>query len=443
MTVENSAQTADPEPAPGPPARPEPTAHTALDRYNARLRPWRIGYAAAIVVAVAIALIIVRVAWTHGEIAHTTLRSVPSAPASIALQSPSSAVTQAWTSTDPTAIGTPYWDGTIVTHDAHTVRGRNATTGAQTWSFTRSDRTMCTTIQIGGVTVAVYRLAGNCDEVDAMNSGTGAREWDRTLDEDGHPINGTPSFATQSQVVLISDSSVIYAIDPASGEDRWLFAEQGCTITGTAFGTSGALISQNCVNRDCTNLKFCRQGPQLLLRDLYAGTNTNTKTNGGNPDQIKWNAAVPATERPASADGTVSALDPGGELEVLNAGNGHATGQIALDSDAVAPVSAVAAGQSELLWTNGVSYGISDQHTLLWHASTPAPVTATTAPGFSAPDLDTALLAVALPPGIVLIDGSTGTVSRRFPVTAPPAGSLVYPFSSGFVVAGPSTTVYR
>jgi hypothetical protein len=34
-------------------------------------------------------------------------------------------------------------------------------------------------------------------------------------------------------------------------------------------------------------------------------------------------------------------------------------------------------------------------------------------------------------------------VKQTFPVSAPAAGSLVYPFGTGFVVAGPSTVVYK
>jgi hypothetical protein len=34
-------------------------------------------------------------------------------------------------------------------------------------------------------------------------------------------------------------------------------------------------------------------------------------------------------------------------------------------------------------------------------------------------------------------------VSRRFPVTPPAAGSVVYPFGAGYLVAGRETVLYR
>jgi outer membrane protein assembly factor BamB len=429
--------------APSPPAPPVDPSQAALDRYRARLRPWRLGYAAVITVAVVVAAVIVRVAYTHGEISHVTLHTVAHAPPTVALQAAAATQTQAWSSTDATAINDPIWNGTIVTFDQHTVRGRNAATGTPTWSYTRSDRTVCTAMQTDGVTIAVFRLAGNCDEVTALNSGTGVREWTRTLDENGHPINGTPSYDAQSDVFMVYDSAVIYAIDPGSGEDRWMFAEQGCTMTGAAFGTTGALISQNCSHRDCSGVKFCRQGSQLVLRDLYSGQNTNTDTNHGNPDQLKWNIPVNSAERPASADRMLSALGPGGQLQVLNSTSGKVQLRIALGASVQPPVTAVTANQSELLWIGGTTFAFTPAPSLLWKSATPGPPTVTTAPKFGQPDLSTAVVAAPGPSGVVVLDGDNGAAKHTYPVSAPPAGSQVYPLGTGFLVTGSSTVVYR
>jgi hypothetical protein len=46
-------------------------------------------------------------------------------------------------------------------------------TGQITWSCTRTDRVVCAAIDAGGATIAVYRLHGECDELTALDSGTG------------------------------------------------------------------------------------------------------------------------------------------------------------------------------------------------------------------------------------------------------------------------------
>src|SRR5262249_14678039 len=159
-------------------------SHAALTRYAKRMRPLRIWYIAGVVAAIAITVVLVAVAYSRGEISHAHLQTVPSGPPSIPVQPASGTLTRSWSSTDSTAIGTPISGGTVITYDDHTVRGRNARTGAQTWSYTRTDRTVCTAMQDDDTTLAVYELHGNCDEVTALDSGTGARKWTRTLDKD-------------------------------------------------------------------------------------------------------------------------------------------------------------------------------------------------------------------------------------------------------------------
>src|SRR5690349_19860172 len=176
------------EPAP-PEAPPRPPSDPALERYARRMRPWRIAYAAAVVVAALVLLVIVKIAYSVGEISSATLHTAAQPPPSIALAPPAAVLTEAWRSSDASAIGTPIVGGTVVTHDAHSVRGRDARTGKITWSYTRTDRTVCTAVQNASITVAVYELHGNCDELTGLDSGTGHRQWTRTLDKDSNQID--------------------------------------------------------------------------------------------------------------------------------------------------------------------------------------------------------------------------------------------------------------
>jgi len=420
----------------------------ALTEYGARMRKWRIGYGVLLAVLVVVAGVIVKVAYAHGEISHATLSTAPNAAPSVPLAAPAASPSQAWASDDHTAIGTPYWGGTLITYSTHAVVGRDALTGKVRWSYTRTDRTTCTAAQIGGVTIAVFRLHGNCDELTAVSSDTGARQWTRTLDKDGHPVNGTPQFTAGQDTFMVTTPQVIYAISPDGtsgagngGLDRWVFSEPGCTINSAVLGSAGALISQNCANPDCGTQKFCGAGPQLLLRDPMASDDSDSSKNKGNPDQIIWNL-IGNTSIPVSADDVISAVAKGsGKLTTFSAAaadHGKVVATLPLAAPASGAAQAVATANAELIRLDGDSYLVNDKGTsVLWHAATDA--LPTVASGGSLPSVE---IVVPTSAGVALLDPHTGKVTKAFALSAPPVGSSVYAFGTGFVVAGPRTVVY-
>ncbi len=297
----------------------------ALAAYTRRMRPLRIAYAIAVAAVVAIALVVVKIAYDHGELSHTHLHTVASAPPSVTNSaSPAARLAKAWSSTDTTALGSPVAEGTVVTHDAHTVRGRNALTGAQTWSYTRTDRTVCAAIQTELVTVAVYRLHGSCDELTALESTTGQRRWTRTLDTDGAAFEGPVRYYVNGTNVMFVSRTSIYTLavsgtadDGNGGLNEWTFYHRGCSINGAVLGPAGALISQTCHGEDCQGHKFCGDGHQLLLRDGSANYDEKSTTN---PDVVKWND-LGSTLVPTSAGATLTARDrDGATLTSLDAG---------------------------------------------------------------------------------------------------------------------------
>jgi hypothetical protein len=429
-----------------PPKPPKPI-QPAIERYTARMRRYRLIYLGVIVVVVIAVGITVGVVWSRGEAAHTTLRTAAQPAPSIALQTPSATLSQAWGNSDRTAIGTPYWGGTVVTYSADSVRGRNGTTGAITWSYTRTDRKLCQVIQDQSVTVAIFELHGNCDEVTALDSGTGARKWTRTLDKDHQPLNGHPTYSLTPYAIMFTTPSVIYTIDPAGGLDRWVYRPVGCTIDSAVIGFQGALISQTCTHPKCDGLKFCGAGKQLLLRDPSAGRSDEDKDKA-NPDQIKWNL-IGTSAVPASADQLISAVDvTAGQLQVLTLAKGDTTARLTLTGgvSSTTGMTGVPTDRAELLWIAGTTYAVpSDGLSFLWTAATATPPTVTprvNKPGVT-PELTGASVAVGDPTGIVQLDPDTGKPTRTFAVPVPTTGSLVYPFGTGFVVAGASTTAFR
>lgn len=430
-----------------PPAEPAPLSQSdaALRTYRHRLRRQRLLYFGIIGVVLVVIGVLVGIAWENGEVANTTLHTVPRAPLPLEVSSASLHQTEAWHTGDRIAIGTPRWRGTVVTYDAHTVRGRDARTGAQTWYYSRSDRTVCTAMQTQSTTIAVYDNHGNCDEVTALSSDTGDRRWTRTLDKDGLPIDGQPAYQVSDTTILISTSSVIYAIDPVTGYDRWEYHRTGCVIEHVVQGTTGVLISQDCHHVDCPAVpgahRFCGNGPQLFLRDGIAGTDSNEKDN---PDQLHWDR-LGDTDIPASADDLVAALNTTThQLDMLEQTTGAARGSLTLDPapatiDGPVPLYTLS---TEVIWVGGVSYAInSTSRTLTWAAREPSPPTIESATEGVLPSIDTARITAPGAPGVRIVDGNTGNTAQQFALPVPARGTTVYSLGAGFLVSSAAGTV--
>lgn len=424
----------DTDPVAAEPAPRELTpSEAALDRYRNRMRRSRIIYAAVVTFVVAALAVGVGIAWSHGEIAHVTLHTFAPPPPSVGIEAPAQALQPAWRTSDRIALGKPHLNGTIVTYGEHTVGGRDARTGKQTWSYTRTDRTVCTAAQLTNTTVAVYQNRGNCDEVTAFDSDTGRRRWTRTLDKDQQPIIGSVSYQVLSYTFMVTSGTTIYAIDPVTGLDRWTYYRYGCHIQRAVLGSAGALVSQTCSPAvKCGKAKFCGQGPQLFLRDGSAGNGDDSDTNA---DKIKWlvraNRSVPA-----SADQVIAAFAADGRtLDVLAAKDGAVTQQVPVSSGtATDPSEALATGAGDIIWHAGKAYALnSGDSTPLWTVDAAAPPTIESLTNEDVPALGPARITVPLTDGIGLIDGNDGQVAQR--IAAPvPAGSRIFSLGTGFLV---------
>jgi outer membrane protein assembly factor BamB len=425
-------------------AQQAPPAEDPIAAYRARLRPRSLRYA-AVVVGVSIALLItVLIAWAHGENAAIHLHTVANPPAAVPAAPLAAAPTMLWQTTDHPAIGQPYWNGTAVTYSAHTVSGRNLATGVVTWSYTRTDRTVCQVVQVSGVSMALYELHGDCTELTALDTDTGQRRWERTLDKDTNLIIGHPTYSVGEFTVLITTPKTVYAIDPTGGLDRWTFNQPGCTIRGAVIGSTGALISQTCTDPQCSGLKFCGKGDQLLLRDANAGHEDDASKANGDPDQIKWNL-IGNGEVPVSADQTITAAHPDGSgLTKFVAATGKASTDVPLTGGAVTAgaVFAVQCAADEVVWLGGRSYVLGPgTPSVVWSAATSGPPTVTSPDGATDPsvELRTATVLAPVQAGIAVLDPATGAVTRTVAVGAT---GTAYPVGNGFLVAGATLARY-
>jgi hypothetical protein len=277
-----------------------------------------------------------------------------------------------------------------------------------------------------------------------LDSSTGARRWTRTLDKDGAHFDGPASWSVMSGNVLLASRTSVYALSPAGtsdsgngGLDYWTFFHQGCTIDGAVLGSSGALIAQTCHGEDCGSQQYCADGPQLLLRDATAGSDSSSQTN---PDKIRWlrrNVRL----RPLSAGFTVSALTADGRtLEVLSAQSGAQTARLAVARASGSPAAPVITSSGTLFWLGGITYALPDgASSFAWRSASTGPPSfvPSTTPGAGDRDI------VTLPRrgGAVRVDPDTGRVTARYAVPGVAPGQAATPLGAGLLLSG-STSAY-
>lgn len=414
----------------------------ALGRYRRSLNRRRaVQY--PIIGAIVIALVVVFVvAYLHGEAHNTRLETVADAPATLTTTTPTTTQRLGWRTSDRAAAGQPVFGGTVVVFGRHTMRGIDARTGEQTWSYYRSNRTVCSAFQVNGIAVAVYRLAGNCDELTALDAGTGERQWTRTLDFNGLPVHGRPTFQLDvaDATLLITTPAEIYSIAIGSGEtggeNHFTYSHFGCRIDGAVVGAAGALISQTCTKPRCgtgsSRQKFCGTGPQLLLRPTVDPSGDPPSTN---PNRIIWND-IGNRDVPISAGDEITAGNPStGDLDVLGASKGAPEGSVGLGVARGAFRSARPVpldGGDLLLWVSGrTSYVRGTDVTPAWSFASSGPPTV----GGDGP------VVVPGPRAIHLLQQTTGRIVHSYGISpSPPSGSSVYRLGSGFLVASATGT---
>jgi outer membrane protein assembly factor BamB len=405
-------------------------SQAALERHLSRVRRARRIYYPAIAVVVAAAAVLFGLVVANGEAANAHLSITKTPAPSPAIAPLANSLKLAWTSTDTTAIGQPVTGGTVITYNEHTVSGRNVRTGAVTWKYTRSDSRICNVAVEQGKAVAFYNPDGNCDEVDAFSATTGKRAWQRTLDQDGQPVNGNISVATTSDTVIAYTADVIYALEattgpctqggPGCGLSRWNYpADKGCRIDHVVAGTTGALVSETCGDQH-----------RVLLHDPYKQytDSANTKV------AVNWSHTGPAAAMPLAADSLVLVATGRGQATNYDPTSGKSISVLAVPGVSPDAVSAqVSTGTATLLWTAGQLVALdSATGRQQW-------TTATTA----LPDVDAdGRLYVGTPTGIVSLDSTLGTLAAKVAVGRDLSGARLERVGAGVIVADDGTAAY-
>lgn len=167
-------------------------------RTRPRRTPWTwqlrlAGWLVVLGLLVATVLLAVR-SGSYGATTHTTAAE----PAPALPGEPAAAVQQV-NRVDGTGV---LAGSTVADIGEHGVVSRDAVTGEELWRYTRSDTTVCAQYADAIQVLLVYASGERCDEAISLDTATGARKWQRTIEAAG-----------ENRVVVGADGML--SIDPA------------------------------------------------------------------------------------------------------------------------------------------------------------------------------------------------------------------------------------
>lgn len=324
---------------------PAPASATASDgdrdavarrRTRARAaRAWR-WYTAALAVGLLVVAAFAEFTWQHGELRHVRSRTSTVPATALPQGALGSTLHPIWHSTDHAAIGAAVDKDVVVTYGGRTVSGRDAASGTTRWSYTRTDRRLCSAAAQADTVIAVYAHDGICDEATGLNGQDGKRVWTRTLLGSG----GSVTVRAGAGYYLFIHPGSVNLVRPSQGTDSWNDIQAtGCHVRSAVLGSVGVLFDSACTD-----------GDRLILRKLEG-------------DNRAW--SVPSKGRsPLSADGVITALaSDGRSLEILSPDKGAVTSRVKLLAKASPPASPqgieLTDQQVQLMAVAGATIGIS------------------------------------------------------------------------------------
>lgn len=370
-------------------------------------RSW-VRYGAGMGVVLAVMAVFVFSVWRTSEIRSVHSHPTTKAAKALAAGAIPSSLRPLWHTTDRMALGQPVYLDVVATYSTHTVAGRDATTGAVRWGYTRTDRSICSVVSDGSVVMAIYRHDGNCDELSALDADTGRRAWTRTQFD-----NGTPTVQPIPQFVLEVTPGALDLIQPSGnppyggGATYWYYPQvNDCTTISGVVGTTGVLWGSRC------------------------GSSSTLTFRIGSGDKNKANAwSVPLDGRtPLAADNEIMALSADRRtILVLSAASGKITSSIPLPFAVAAPTVPFAtpsiSGSVELIMVPGQVIAVAANATsVLWHRATTGRVT------------DTSVGLLCASAGRVsVVRSGTGATARTITVPGLPADATVAVRGAGLV----------
>ena len=248
-----------------PGARAEAAAQAARER---ALASWRRYLAVLAALGVALGGFVFRVVQTS-EVRAVSIQTSAIAPSLVPVGELAAGPKQLWTTSDEVVGGTPLLKDVLATSSERSVAGRDVRTGSIRWQYTRRDRVLCDASSDGSVVMAIYAHDGLCDEISALDAGSGRRVRTRTLIGSATraqlAISSIPGFL----LVVMPDS--VELLSPSTGLDYWVYQQKaGCVTVSAVLGTGvAAKIKHNAVQGQVLMTTRCQQESALSLLAGY------------------------------------------------------------------------------------------------------------------------------------------------------------------------------
>jgi PQQ-like domain len=350
-----------------------------------------LGAVAGLVVVAAVAAVVVPVV-RHSDAFTTTIRTAPTSAATPETAPLPTTVRQLWTA--PTgAAAAPVEGPTVIETAANRVAGLDPNTGRELWSYQRDNATLCGVTRQDGVVLVLFAKSHGCRDLTALDAGTGARRWYRTLE-----LRTGATLTSGSGVAVATGAGQMIAVDTGGGLNRWTYsAGAGCVLDPAVVGRAAVATVARCPggrNQLIVHQPFVDKAPWVGALQNNADPHVVTaETRVG----VLTGNALSLYSAAQDADGKLT-VAPAGEVTDDRLRGTATTPTAVVDADFL------------VVWTGNSAVGVDTRNrTVLWIAPATGP-----------PALAEGQVLLAAPAGFTVRPAATGT-----PVTAVQAGNGV------------------
>jgi outer membrane protein assembly factor BamB len=336
------------------------------------------------------------------------------------------ALPKLWTATSARSQSPVVVGSTIITGDGRTVRGLDAQTGAERWSYQR-DTDLCAVSYVYDIAVAVYPDDRGCGQVTGIDADTGRRGPTRTSYSDKHVVvtaDGSTVLSAGPTRLELWRSDLIRMISYGEIDARVKPVNQaigtGCTLMSAAASSSAVSVLEACRGQNDLRLTLLKPAKEEDEPDVK-----NVPLPG---------VAVDSEAQVLAVSGSTTAVylpTPRPEVAVFDeTGTKISSTPLPVVPVLANPARAVTKAGNFITWWTGTSVEVFGSD--LEHRYT----VATSEPG--APLGPGAMMAgellIPLTTGIGVYDSTTGEFERVIPVTHPDGPGPVVPNVTGSIV---------
>lgn len=221
---------------------------------SSRVRPFVLFGAGVLVIAAVLTVIAVPVVGAS-DWWNTRLEVAAGPPARMDTADPPDTVRARWAVRRGIGHADAVVGSTVVVAGPHDIVGRDPVSGRQRWHYQRSNATLCDWVTVDGAVVAAFRHGSGCDDLIALDGGTGQRRWYRTTD-----LDADTRLTAGPGVLVAGGRTRLVAYYTDTGLDRWTYTKSGCAFGQPVAGDLGVAVMLSCQ----------RQGNLLALHDLVS-----------------------------------------------------------------------------------------------------------------------------------------------------------------------------